>query len=76
MTEGGTIMTATQAPADNGVNVEALLGVRDMLPNSPEIARFQWRATTSWVHGTHSQSDVETFYGFSEEQQHHTTLPP
>ena len=66
--------TTTQAPADNGVNVEALLGVRDMLPDSPEIAQFQWRSTTSWEHGTHSRSDVETFFGFGEEQQHHTTF--
>src|SRR6267143_2042287 len=64
-------MTTTQIPADNGVNVEALLGVRDALADTPEIAQFQWRSTVSWVNGTHSRSDVETFYGFGEEQQHH-----
>jgi hypothetical protein len=53
-------MTTTATPVDNGVNVEALLGVRDLLPDTPEIARFQWRSTTSWVNGTHSRSDVET----------------
>ena len=67
-------MTATEIPVDNGVNVEALLGVRDALPGSPEIAQFQWRCTSSWVNGTHSRSDVETFYGFGGEQQHHTTF--
>ncbi len=66
--------TTAEAHVDNGVNVEALLGVRDALPESPEIAQFQWRSTTSWVHGTHSRSDVETFFGFGEEQQHHTTF--
>jgi glycine/D-amino acid oxidase-like deaminating enzyme len=65
-------MTATEIPVDNGVNVEALLGVRDTLAGTPEIAQFQWRSTVSWVNGTHSRSDVETFYGFGEEQQHHT----
>src|SRR5215831_10641581 len=65
-------MTATEIPVDNGVNVAALLGVRDALPGTPEIAKFQWRSTSSWVNGTHSRSDVETFYGFGEEQQHHT----
>ena len=64
-------MTTTEIPVDNGVNVEALLGVRDALPGAPEIAQFQWRSTTSWVNGTHSRSDVETFYGFGEEQRHH-----
>jgi|SRR5689334_1029893 hypothetical protein len=67
-------MTTTEIPVDNGVNVEALLGVRDALPGSPEIAQFQWRSTVSWVNGTHSRSDVETFYGFGGEQQHHTTF--
>jgi hypothetical protein len=55
-------MTTTQIPADNGVNVEALLGVREALAGTPKIARFQWRSVVSWVNGTHSRSDVETFY--------------
>jgi uncharacterized OsmC-like protein len=65
-------MTSTATPVDNGVNVEALLGVRSALPDTPDIAKFQWRSTTSWVNGTHSRSDVESFYGFGDEQQHHT----
>ena len=67
-------MTATEIPVDNGVNVDALLGVRDALPGAPQIAQFQWRSTVSWVNGTHSRSDVETFYGFGEEQRHHATF--
>ena len=67
-------MTTTEIPVDNGVNIEALLGVRDALAGTPEIAQFQWRSTVSWVNGTHSRSDVETFYGFGAEQQHHTTF--
>src|SRR6201989_3716579 len=67
-------MTATESPVANAFNVEALLGVRDALAGTPEIAQFQWRSTVSWVNGTHSRSDVETFYGFGEEQRHHTTF--
>jgi uncharacterized OsmC-like protein len=63
-------MSVAESPVDNGVNVEALLGVRDALADTPDIAQFQWRATTSWVRGTHSQSSIESFYGFGEEQQH------
>ena len=51
-------MTATEIPVDNGVNVDALLGVRDALADTPEIAQFQWRSTVSWENGTHSRSDV------------------
>ena len=41
---------------DNGVNVEALLGAREALTDAPEAAAFKWRATCSWVNGTHSRS--------------------
>lgn len=67
-------MTATDLPVDNGVNVEALLGAREAFADTPEIAKFRWRAVNSWVKGTHSRSSVETFYGFSEEQRHTTTF--
>jgi len=69
-----SFMTTMQTPVDNGVNVDALLGVRDALADTPEIAEFQWRATVSWVSGTHSRSTVDTFYGFGEEQQHKATF--
>lgn len=67
-------MTILDTPVDNGVNVEALLGARAALADTPEIAQFQWRATVSWVDGTHSRSSVDTFYGFGEQQQHKTTF--
>ena len=72
--EMGKFMTTMHSAVDNGVNVEALLGVREALAETPEIAEFQWRATVSWVGGTHSRSTVDTFYGFGEEQQHKTTF--
>ena len=67
-------MTTIQTPVDNGINVEALLGVREALANTPEIAQFQWRTEVSWVNGTHSRSSVDTFYGLGEQQQHKTTF--
>ena len=53
-------MTTT---VDNGVNVEALLGARQALTDTPAAAQFKWRATCSWVRGTHSRSTVEKFFG-------------
>ncbi len=67
-------MSVVDTPVDNGVNVDALLGVRDALADTPDIAQFQWRATCSWIRGTHSRSHVDTFYGFGGEQQHKTTF--
>ena len=67
-------MTSTDVPVDNGVNVEALLGARAALADSPEIAQFRWRAVNSWVKGTHTKSTVETFYGLGDEQRHKTAF--
>lgn len=60
----------TTSVADNGVNVEALLGAREAFVDAPQMAQFQWRSTVSWVRGTHSRADVETFSGFGAEQRH------
>ena len=63
-------MTTTGTPVDNGVNVEALLGARAALTETPAAAQFTWRATCEWQNGTHSRSTVEGFFGLGEEQRH------
>jgi uncharacterized OsmC-like protein len=65
-------MTTTATPVDNGVDAEFLRTARDMLTAEPEGAKFEWRVTNTWVHGTHSQSGVKSFFGLGEEQSHHT----
>ncbi|MEM1428284.1 MAG: OsmC family protein [Pseudomonadota bacterium] len=54
--------------ADNGVNVDALLGARDAISGMPEAGLFQWRATCEWQSGTHSRSTIGGFFGLGEEQ--------
>lgn len=64
-------MTEVQVKsAENGVNVEALLGARNALGETPEAGRFVWRATNEWVHGTHSRSSVRSYYGLGAEHDH------
>jgi hypothetical protein len=64
-------MTKTTTPGvDNGVDVAALLGARDALTVAPEAARFQWRARTKWVNGTHSRTTVHDFAGLGAEHTH------
>ena len=65
-------MKMTAIKVDNGVNVEALLGAREALTAAPEAAAFKWRATCSWINGTHSRSTVQKFYGLGAEQSHKT----
>ena len=64
--------TTTEKTVNNGVNVEALLDARQALTETPEGAKFQWRATCKWVNGTHSRSSIKGFFGLGEEQSHKT----
>lgn len=64
-------MTAViEKQVDNGVNVAALLGAREALGKAPEAAKFNWRATCRWMHGTHSRASVLGFSGLGAEQAH------
>lgn len=65
-------MSSTNPVVNNGVNVEALLGAREALTETPAAAAFTWRATCKWVNGTHSRSTVQGFFGLGEEQSHRT----
>ena len=65
-------MTTNSTAVDNGVNVEALLGAREALTETPAAAAFKWRATCKWVKGTHSRSTVQSFFGLGEDQSHRT----
>jgi uncharacterized OsmC-like protein len=67
-------MSITDTPVDNGVNVQALLEAREALTSAPEAAQFKWRASNTWVNGTHSQSSVEGFFGLGDEQHHKRTF--
>jgi uncharacterized OsmC-like protein len=63
----------TMMAVNNGVNVQALLDAREVLKGAPEAAKFTWRASCKWQNGTHSTSNVQSFFGLGQEQQHKTT---
>ena len=67
-------MSEQTSTVDNGVNVGALLEAREALTTAPEAAQFKWRATCSWVNGTHSKSSVEGYFGLGEEHKHKSTF--
>jgi uncharacterized OsmC-like protein len=64
----------TKAPVDNGINLQALLDAKAALSEAPQAAEFEWRASCTWVNGTHSRSEVNSFFGLGEEQSHKTTF--
>ena len=60
----------SNAGADNGIDLEALLAAREALTAAPEAAQFTWRAQSEWKGGTHTESNVFGFFGLGEEQNH------
>ena len=62
--------TIENSTIDNGVNVEALLGARAAITETPELGKFTWRVSNTWLKGAHSRGEVEKFYGLNDEQAH------
>src|SRR4029453_8435317 len=62
--------TATEAPRRNGVDVATLFATLDAVKDQKEIAKFQFRASNTWVSGTHSRSRFSDFYGAMQEMEH------
>ena len=60
-------MTTTDIPMRNGVDTAALFATLDAVKSSPEIAKFQFRATNRWISGTHNRSTIRGFYGAGQE---------
>jgi uncharacterized OsmC-like protein len=67
-------MSTTQSGADNGVNVEHLLGARTALTDAPEGAAFTWRASNQWLRGTHSKTTIEQYSGLGADHDHVSTF--
>ena len=54
----------------NGVDTETLFATLDAVKADPEIAAFQFRATNTWISGTHNRSSLHGFYGAKQEMEH------
>jgi uncharacterized OsmC-like protein len=65
-----TTVTSTDRPPRNGVDVPRLFATLDAVKDQNEIATFQFRATNTWVSGTHSRSQFSGFFGAMQEMEH------
>ena len=67
--------TITENPRRNGVDTATLFATLDAVKGQNDIAKFQFRASNTWVSGTHSRSTFSGFYGAGQEMQHkHETV--
>jgi uncharacterized OsmC-like protein len=51
----------------NGINTEQLFSTIDIIKENPDIAKFKFRATNKWIHGTHCRGTIKDFYGALKE---------
>jgi hypothetical protein len=64
--------TTTENPRINGVDTTTLFATLNAVKEQPEIAKFQFRATNTWLEGTHSRSSFSGFHGAMQELEHKT----
>lgn len=60
----------TDNPVRNGVDTATLFATLDAVAADKEIAKFQFRASNTWVSGTHNRSTIHGFYGAMQEMEH------
>ncbi|WP_182877552.1 OsmC family protein [Microbispora sp. H10670] len=63
--------TQTRAPR-NGVDTPALFATLNAVKGDPELAKFRFRATNTWISGTHNRSAIRGFYGAGQEDSTRT----
>lgn len=59
--------SATTPSTINGVNVEQLETGINAIQGEPDLAKFQFRATNTWIHGGHNRTTIKEFYGVGKE---------
>jgi uncharacterized OsmC-like protein len=53
----------TETMTTNGVNVDKIFEMVEMVKQAPEMANFRFRARNEWVDGAHNRSTIQGFYG-------------
>jgi uncharacterized OsmC-like protein len=61
--------TATARPPRNGVDTPTLFATLDAVKGSPELAKFQFRATNRWINGTHNRTTINGYFGAGQEHR-------
>ena len=66
--QGGCLMSTVTTPSIiNGVNVEQLGANINAIQGDTGLAKFQFRATNTWINGGHNRTSIKEFYGVGQE---------
>jgi uncharacterized OsmC-like protein len=71
--ENEPTMSMTASSTRNGVDTDALFGTINVVKEQRGLARFQFRATNTWVKGTHTRGSIAGFYGAGQEHSRAAT---
>ena len=66
-TTTGTTAPLSAPTTRNGVNVDQLIGTVQAIQGNPDLARFRFRASTTWTGGGASRTSIQGFYGAGAE---------
>ncbi|MBI4302087.1 MAG: OsmC family protein [Chloroflexi bacterium] len=58
---------STKTTILNGVNIDQLVNTVGAIKTNPELAKFRFRASTSWEDGARSLTKIQSFYGAGQE---------
>lgn len=61
--------TVDSPTVTNGVNVTQLMSTIDAIKETPELAKFKFRATNQWIDGTQNVATITSFYGACNETE-------
>ena len=64
--------TTVERQPRNGVDTPTLFATLDAVKGSPDLAKFQFRATNRWISGTHNRSTIRGFFGAGQEDTSRT----
>ena len=51
----------------NGVETDKMFATLDAINAQPDLGRFRFRATNTWIVGSHNRSTIKDFYGAGQE---------
>ena len=67
LSDDATVMAATSANVQNGVNVDQLVGTIKAIEGRPDLANFRFRSTSRWDGGARGHTTIKSFFGAGQE---------
>jgi len=64
----------TQEKIVNGIDTDQFFNTIELVKMQPALAQFKFRATNTWIDGTHNRATIKSFYGALQEDDSRAPL--